>query len=187
MVFLKFVFYQLFTIFKKYISKLHNNYIVFKKYSIILSDGRIINNPANIALGEKFRMAPNCQLYAQGKLGDASISIGSNVALNFNVMVNADCGGRIIIGNDVMIGPNTVMRASNHKFDKLQEPIIFQGHIPGEIHIEDDVWIGANVSIVPNITIGKSSVIGASSVVCSNIPSFSVAAGNPAKVIKNRH
>ena len=103
-----------------------------------------------------------------------------------NVMINADCGGRIIIGNDVMIRPNTVMRASNHKFNNLHESIIFQGHVPGKIHIEDDVWIGANVTIVPNIRIGKSSVIGAGSVICKDIPPFSIVVGNPAKKIKDR-
>jgi galactoside O-acetyltransferase len=183
----KFSFYQIIEIIRVYIVRLRNNYFVFKKFRIILSEGRIINNSANIILGLKFRMAPNCQLIAQGQVGDAQISIGGNVALNMNVIINADCGGRIIIGNDVMIGPNTVMRASNHKFNNLYESIINQGHVPGEIHIEDDVWIGANVSIVPNVRIGKSSVIGAGSVVCSNIPPFSVAVGNPAKVIKIRH
>ena len=131
-------------------------------------------------------MAPNCSLFAQYKPGDAKIIIGNNVSLNFNVMINADGGGRIIIGNDVMIGPYTVMRAANHRLDDIEKSMIKQGHVPGKITIKDDVWLGAHVTILPNVTIGESTVIGAGSVVTSDIPPFSIAVGAPAKVIKKR-
>tara|TARA_B100001971_G_C18211536_1_gene551028 strand:+ start:591 stop:992 length:402 start_codon:yes stop_codon:yes gene_type:complete len=132
-------------------------------------------------------MGEYSQLLAQGQSGDASIFIGDNVALNFNVMINADCGGTIIIGNDVRIGPYTVMRAANHRFDAMDLPIYKQGHDSGQIIVEDDVWLGAHVTLLPNIKIGKSSIIGAGSVVTSDIPPFSIAAGIPAKVIKRRN
>lgn len=54
------------------------------------------------------------------------------------------------------------------------------------VHIEDDVWIGARVCILPGVTIGKGSVIGACAVVSKSIPPYSVAVGNPAKVVKTR-
>ncbi|MBL4677498.1 MAG: hypothetical protein JKY70_15040 [Mucilaginibacter sp.] len=50
--------------------------------------------------------------------------------------------------------------------------------------IEDNVWIGETVSVLPGVTIGKGSIIGASAVVTKNIPPYSIAVGNPAKVIK---
>ena len=52
------------------------------------------------------------------------------------------------------------------------------------IKIEDNVWIGELASILPGVTIGKGSVIGAATVVTNNIPPYSVAVGNPAKIIK---
>ena len=52
--------------------------------------------------------------------------------------------------------------------------------------IEDDVWIGANVIILGNVTIGKGSVFGAGSVVNKDIPDYSIAVGNPCKVINSR-
>ena len=151
-----------------------------------MRQGKIINNLKNITIGSNFMMSPNCQLFAQGRIGDATINIGNNVSINYNVMINADCGGEIIIGNDVLIGPYTVVRAANHIHDNHEILIRNQGHQGGKITIEDDVWIGANVSIVPNVRIGKSTVIGAGSVVCTDIPPFSVAVGNPAKKIRDR-
>ena len=52
------------------------------------------------------------------------------------------------------------------------------------ITIEDDVWIGGGAIILPGVTIGKGSVIGTGSVVTKSIPPYSVAAGNPCRVIK---
>jgi galactoside O-acetyltransferase len=158
----------------------------YKKYNILLIQGKIINNSNNISIGSKFNMSQNCHLFAQDKTGESKIIIGDNVALNFNVHINADCGGKIIIGDNCMFGPYTVIRASNHKYDNINIPIYKQGHNPGEIIIESDVWIGAHTSILPNVKIGQSSVIGAGSVVTSDIPPFSVAAGVPAKIIKMR-
>lgn len=55
----------------------------------------------------------------------------------------------------------------------------------GAIVIDDHVWIGEMVCILGNVHIGKSSIIGAGSIVTHDIPAYSVAVGNPAKVIKN--
>ena len=57
---------------------------------------------------------------------------------------------------------------------------------PRPVIIEDDVWIGTKVIILPGVHIGKGSVIGAGAVVTKNIPAYSIAAGNPAVVKRNR-
>jgi acetyltransferase-like isoleucine patch superfamily enzyme len=57
-------------------------------------------------------------------------------------------------------------------------------HSKGAIEIEDMVWIGDGVFISSNVKIGKNSIIGANSVVTHNIPSYSIAVGSPAKVIR---
>ena len=54
----------------------------------------------------------------------------------------------------------------------------------GAVVIEDNVWLGDNVCVLSGITIGKGAIIGANSVVTHSIPPYSVAAGTPAKVIK---
>ena len=115
----------------------------------------------------------------------SALSIGNNSSLNSNVNIGADFGS-IDIDQDVLIGMNTVMRAANHRFDQSPVvPIREQGHDGGKIIIHDDVWIVANVTIVSNVTIGSHCVIGAGSVVTRDIPGGSIAAGVPARVIKN--
>ena len=50
--------------------------------------------------------------------------------------------------------------------------------------IEQNVWLGEGVVVLPGVTIGENAIIGANAVVSKNIPAFSIAVGNPAKVIK---
>ena len=101
-------------------------------------------------------------------------------------MINANNKGYIEIEDNVIIGPNTVIRASNHNYADINKPIRYQNHAGGKIIIKEDVWIGSNCTILPNIVIGKGSIIGAGSVVTKNIPEYSVVAGVPAKIIKSR-
>ena len=56
----------------------------------------------------------------------------------------------------------------------------------GDTVIENDVWIGQNVTIMPGVHIGNGAIIGANAVVASNIPAYSIAVGNPARVVKKR-
>lgn len=159
---------------------------VFQIYGVFLPEGAYIANIANIKIGEKFSISKFCFLFSQDPAGKSELVIGNRVSLNCNVMINADCGGKIHIGNNVIIGPMTVLRASNHNFGNVNIPIRDQGHSAGFIVIEDDVWIGACVVILPNVTIGKGAVIGAGSIVTKSIPSMAIAVGNPARVIRFR-
>ena len=92
----------------------------------------------------------------------------------------------IEIGDDVMIGPNTVLRSSDHGFDSTQVPMNQQPHQPGIIRISEDVWLGANVTVVGNVSIGRGVVVGAGSVVTKDVPEFQIVAGVPAKLIRSR-
>jgi acetyltransferase-like isoleucine patch superfamily enzyme len=54
------------------------------------------------------------------------------------------------------------------------------------VRVEDDCWIGEKASIMRGVTVGRGSVIGASAVVPRDVPPYSVAAGNPARVVRSR-
>lgn len=152
-----------------------------KKISV--SSGVEISGVSNIALGSYIYIVSGAILRACDR---GHIKIGDHFAVNGNARIIADNGGSIIIGNKVMVGPNTVIRASNHAHDRVDIPMWDQGQSPGKIVIGDDVWIAANVSIMPGVTIGKGVIVAAGAVVTKDIPDFVVVGGVPATVISHR-
>lgn len=144
--------------------------------------GIIVTGGKNISIGDDFAMLRNGSLYAH----DGEIRIGDRVSMNSNVCVGAADGGRIVIGSDVLIGPNAVLRASDHIFSSKNRPMREQGHTGGEIIVGDDVWLGANIVIVAGVAIGAHSVVAAGAVVTRNVEPWSVVAGVPARVISRR-
>ena len=124
-----------------------------------------------------------------------TIEIGDNCIFGRNVNINSGLSFGVYIGNFVAIADGTYLRSENHRFDKLDIPIQHQGHDSNEIEfnnnsysvvIEDDVWIGARVILLSGAHIGEGSVISAGSVVSNKIPPYSIAVGNPARVVANR-
>ena len=98
---------------------------------------------------------------------------------NINNYIQANNG--IIFGSNIELGPGVSIISSNHKSNNLRE------HTKGKpIKIGNHVWIGANSTILPEITIGDNVIIGANSLVNKDIPSNSIAVGNPCKVIKEK-
>ena len=150
----------------------------------ILESGIRIECPRNVELGSSSYFGFDCKIYASEF---SKVKIGSDCEFNSNVMINARGNGSITIGNNVLIGPNVVLRSSNHSFENLEKSISKQGMNHGEIIIKDDVWIGSNCVILQNCTIGKGSIIAAGAVVTKDIESYSVVGGVPARLIKKRN
>lgn len=112
-----------------------------------------------------------------------SISIGNNTTINRNTNILS----QVTIGSNVSIAPNVVIIGANHMFTNPDKTIKSQGCTSKGIIIEDDVWIATNSSILDGVTVGKGSVIAAGAVVNKDVPPYSVVAGVPAKVIKQRN
>lgn len=132
----------------------------------------------NISLGRGCRIGRLCFLTA----GNGVLTLDDNAAISPCVHLSAD-EGEIHIGKNVAIGPGTVIRAANHRFDRRDRPIMLQGHERGAVTIEEDVWIGANCVILPGVNIGKGAVVGAGAVVTRSVAPFTVVGGVPARPI----
>lgn len=112
--------------------------------------------------------------------GGKHVHFGDWVYANFNLTLVDDSD--IFVGNNVMFAPNVIVATAGHPIlPELREKGI-QFNIP--VHIGNNVWIGAGSVILPGVTIGDNTVIGAGSVVTKDIPSDSVAYGNPCKVVR---
>ena len=133
----------------------------------------------NIKIGENASLGKNTFMAAD----DGLIEIGHNLQSNMNVQFNASGGGRLFIGNNVMIGPNVVIRTANHAFKRKDIPYNKQGHTYDDIIIKDNVWIGANVVVLSNVIIGENSIIGAGAVVTKEVPPNVISVGIPAVTI----
>lgn len=91
------------------------------------------------------------------------------------------------VGSHVLVGQHVVLLAGahHHHLDRLDVPIKQQGNPPKEpIRIGDGAWIGAHATVMADV--GAHAVVGAGSVVTKPVPDYAVAAGNPARVIRDR-
>ena len=133
-----------------------------------------------LEIGAEALLEPGVWLTAPG---DARIRIGSGTFLNRNVMVAAV--SLVEIGDHCMLANGCFVTDGNHRFDDPDAPVPWQGFdSKGPTRIGDNVWCGANVVVTSGVTIGARAVIGANSVVTRDIPPGTIAAGAPAKVLR---
>ena len=109
---------------------------------------------------------------------------GKNTHVGKRVFINAGCQfqdqGGIWIGDDVLLGPQTIIATLNHEQDPADRASMW----PKPVRIGDKVWIGAHATILPGVTIGAGAIIGAGAVVTKDVPPRAVVAGVPAKILK---
>ena len=108
-------------------NKFHNNRF---------ETGLRVECPKNLELGSYSYFGYQCKIYLSLS---SSVRIGSNCEFNSNVMINSRGKGSIYIGDNVLIGPNVVLRSSDHSFDNLKTKINEQGMNDGKIIVEDNV------------------------------------------------
>ncbi|KGO90085.1 acyltransferase [Flavobacterium suncheonense] len=120
--------------------------------------------------------------YIEARTSDSKIVFGNNVRMNngFSIVSNKS----ITIGDNVLIGLHFSVADSDFHYLELDKRL---AHNPpsSPVSIGNNVFIGNNVTILKGAVIGENSVIGSNSVVTGSIPENVVAAGNPAKVIRN--
>jgi maltose O-acetyltransferase len=112
------------------------------------------------------------------------IRAGRNLHVNGGAFF--DGRGGLTLGENVLVGPNTVLLSSQHHWSDPSLPIVLQGHRLAPTTIGDDVWIGANVVVTPGVTIATGTVIGAGSVVTADTAPYAIVAGVPARQIGER-
>jgi acetyltransferase-like isoleucine patch superfamily enzyme len=139
-----------------------------------------------VRIGDNVRLKEHLWLQTTSHLTE----VGKGVEIGDNTYVGPYCviggGGGVVIGRDVTLGAGVDILAENHRFEDILQPINRQGVTRRGIVIEDDCWIGNRAIVLDGVRIGRGSVVGAASVVTRDLPPGSVAAGNPARVIRTR-
>lgn len=112
------------------------------------------------------------------------IRIGTGVTLAQGVHITAH--DWVTIGDDVSIGPYTVINSGDHRHSDPSRPIRLQGHVASPITIAGNVWIAAHCVVLRGVHIGPGAVVAAMSVVREDVPRGAVVAGAPARVRRSR-
>ncbi len=180
---------------------------MFKRVGRGLIIGRnvVIRHPKNIVIGDFVTIDDNCVIDGRGA-GEIGLNIEDNVIINRNCIILAKSGyiklrkraslgsnsvvvsmSGVDIGEAVLTAGNCYISAGLYKFDDLETPIMDQiAYSKGPIIIGKNSWFGTGVTILDGVEIGEGVVIGASSMVNKNLPSFTIAVGAPAKVVRER-
>ena len=170
-----------------------------KPGNCIIELPRRITNSKRITMGDNVSLGPGCWLipiteYPSRKMShpeleikqqqfDPHITIGNRVTATAHLQIFSQ--EQVTVEDDVMFASNIFINDGSHGYQHAHIPFKYQpiDNI-APITIKKGCWIGQNVVILGGVTIGEYSVIGANSVVKDSIPPRSIAAGNPAKVIK---
>ncbi len=143
-----------------------------------------------ISVGDGTCISPGVQLTAwdlhNGLRFTPSIVIGKRCAIRENSHITAI--NSITIGDNLLTGTNVLVTDNSHgqsTREHMSQPFSERPMVSkGPVVIGNNVWLGNNVCVMPGVTIGDGAIIGANSVVTHDVPAYAVAAGVPAKIIK---
>jgi acetyltransferase-like isoleucine patch superfamily enzyme len=163
-----------------------------------------LRHPHKIRLGDNVIVDDNCLLDAKGSSNDG-IRLGDGVFLGRNTIlsckngdivldegVNIGFNSQIASGSSVKVGKDGLLAAycyligGGHESADPSQPIQEQKAVSHGVTLHDNVWLGAGVKVLDGVTIGADCIVGAGAVVSADVPARSVAAGVPARVIRER-
>ncbi len=122
-----------------------------------------------------------------------SFANAERIELGDRVHVGAFCTlwagpstGRIVLGDDCLLGPNVLLTAANYRFND-GSPVNEQAMDEADVILGRDVWLGAGVMVMPGVSIGDGAIVGAGAIVTRSLPVGCIAVGSPAKVVGQRN
>ena len=164
----------------------------------------VLRHPHKIRIGDDVVIDDGCCLDAKGTANEG-ITIGDGVFVGRNTILSCkngdiiiddhanigfNCeifsGSRVRLGRYALVAAYTYLVGGDHLFDRTDIPVLRQGRAARGIEVDDNVWLGAHVVITDGSRVGRDAIIGAGAVVIGEIAPFHIAAGIPAKSIRDR-
>ncbi len=156
--------------------------------TLILGDYVEINalSKHGVRIGDNVSIQKNTIIECTGVIRDLGegLVIGNNTGIAQGAFIQVR--GKVVIGNDVIFGPNVSIFSETHNFDDPNVPIHLQGETRKGVTIEDGAWIGTRAVILDGVTVGRNSIVAAGAVVTKDVPPGSIVGGVPARVLKQR-
>lgn len=168
-----------------------------------IEEGVRLRIPQKIFLGDRVFIGKNCDLDVEYL--DSEIKIADDVHISRDTIILAGVGKTVInervsigagsfiygssgleIGKDSLLADNVRVMAGSHRYKDASKLIRLQGAYGKKTVVGQDVWLGSSVIVLGGVTVGDGAVVGAGAVVTKDIPSYSMAAGVPAKIIGKR-
>lgn len=151
----------------------------------LLDDIPNILGEVAIRIGDRVRLEGDHTWSGAKRASPSELIIGHDSYLGYQVIISV--GERVEIGSHVLISNRVILNAYDaHPTDPLararNEPPSAQAS--GCIVVRDYAWIGTNAKIMKNVTIGKGAIVAAGAVVTRDVPDLTIAAGNPARIVK---
>jgi acetyltransferase-like isoleucine patch superfamily enzyme len=205
--------YELVTLLSSWVPGALGLFLRSKLYPLIL--GRVgrnvvfganvtIRHPHKIAIGDNVVIDDACCLDAKGT-DNRGIEIGNGVFVGRNTILSCKNGdividdranigfncevfsaSRVRVGKSVLMAAYTYLVGGDHLYDRIDIPVLEQGRTARGIEVDDNVWLGTHVVVTDGSRVGRDAIVGAGAVVVGEIPEFAIAAGIPAKVMRDR-
>jgi acetyltransferase-like isoleucine patch superfamily enzyme len=115
---------------------------------------------------------------------NGSIHLEERANVGFNCEIFA--AGDVRVGRDVMLAAYVYLVGGDHMHDRTDVPVSRQGRIGLPIRIGDGSWLGAHAVVAGGVDVGEQAIIGAGAVVLESVPAYHVAAGVPARAVRDR-
>lgn len=156
--------------------------VVISEHCVL--DGRHSDDIEAIAIGDNTIMSNNVMLSCK----NGRISVGANVGINAQSIIQSTFGNGVTIGNDCVIGQRCFLIGGGNYHVENPEGLIREQEIldDGGVEVETNVWLGAHVTVLGGVKIGQGSIGAAGSVISKSVEPFSVCMGVPARVVRNR-
>jgi acetyltransferase-like isoleucine patch superfamily enzyme len=156
--------------------------------TITIGDNVEINalSKSGVSIGDNVSILKGTIIECTGvirELGEGLI-IGNNVGIAQNCFIQVR--GKVVIGDNVIFGPNVSIFSENHCFSDPEMPVSMQGVSRKGVTVEEGAWIGTRAVILDGVNIGKNSIVAAGSIVTKDVPPYTIVGGIPARIIKNR-
>ncbi len=163
-----------------------------------------LRHPHKIRIGDNVVIDDQCCLDAKGT-DNQGLLIGNGVFIGRNTILSCKNGdiiiedhanlgfnceifsaSRVRVGKSILMAAYTYLVGGDHLYDRVDIPVLEQGRTARGIDVGDGVWLGTHVVVTDGSTIGRDAIIGAGAVVVGEVPEFAIAAGIPAKVMRDR-